>query len=229
MRTITIEPNYLKDPPGSVLISVGNTKVLCVATVEDRVPRFRYGSGKGWLTAEYSLLPGSTNVRTKRERGHTGGRTSEIQRLIGRTLRTGVDLSSIGERTIWVDCDVIQADGGTRCASITGGFVALALAIKKLCKTGKIRRNPLKRYVGAVSVGLVKGEVKGDLDYELDFNADVDMNVVMDHKGNYIEIQGTAEGDPFTNEHLHEMMVVAGNNIEKLIEVQKEVVDIFKL
>ena len=227
IRPIEIVSNYLLYPPGSVLISVGNTKVLCTATVEERVPRFIYGSGNGWLSAEYSMLPGSTQDRKKRETGtFVSGRTKEIQRLIGRSLRSCIDMRKLRERTIWIDCDVIQADGGSRTASISGSFVALALAIRKMMKERLITENPIKGYIAAISVGIVDGKVELDLDYEKDFRADVDMNVVMNDKGHFIEVQGTAEGNPYTREQMNEMLDVAALGIKKIIQKQKEIIDI---
>ncbi|MDP6155270.1 MAG: ribonuclease PH [Candidatus Thermoplasmatota archaeon] len=227
IRPIEIVPNYLLHPPGSVLISVGNTKVLCTATVEERVPRFIYGSGNGWLSAEYSMLPGSTQDRKKRETGtYVSGRTKEIQRLIGRSLRSCIDMRKLRERTIWIDCDVIQADGGSRTASISGSFVALALAVQKLMGERLITENPIKGHIAAISVGIVDGKVELDLDYEKDFRADVDMNVVMNDKGHFIEVQGTAEGNPFTREQMNEMVDAAALGIKKIIEKQKEIIDI---
>lgn len=230
IRDIEIVPNYILHPEGSVLISAGKTKVICTATCEQRVPRFIYGSGNSWLTAEYSMLPGSTTERNKREVGNMmSGRTKEIQRLIGRSLRSGIDLTRLGERTFWIDCDVIQADGGSRTASISGGFVALALAIKKMMKEKTLRVNPLKRYIAAISVGIVDGKVELDLDYGKDYRAGVDMNVVMDDHDNFIEVQGTAEGKPFTKGQLDEMLAAAASGIRKIILKQKEIVDIYSL
>lgn len=230
IRALEIIPDYIMHPPGSVLISTGNTKVICTASVEDRVPRFVYGSGKGWLSAEYSMLPGSTGDRTRRENAtFVSGRSKEIQRLIGRSLRSCIDLSKTGEKTFWIDCDVIQADGGSRTASVNGGFVALALAVRKLMKEGYLRGNPLKWHIGAVSVGLVRDEVVLDLDYENDFRADVDMNVVMNENGDFIEVQGTAEGKPFTSEQLGKMMEAAARGIGMIIEKQKAIVDVGSL
>lgn len=230
MRKLEIIPDYLLHPQGSVLISAGKTRVLCTASVEDRMPKFIYGSGNGWLTAEYSMLPGSTPDRYRRERhGHVKGRTKEIQRLIGRCLRCCIDLEKLPEKTIWIDCDVLQADGGTRTASISGGFVALSLAVKKMVDKGVFKENPLTRYVGAISVGVVDGEVVLDLDYENDFEADVDMNVVMDDAGDFIEVQGTAEGAPFNREQMNEMVFKAGEGIRNIILRQKEIIDIYDL
>ncbi len=230
IRDLEIIPDYLLHPPGSVLISTGNTKVICTTSVEERVPRFVYGSGRGWLSAEYSMIPGSTHDRNRRESAtNVNGRSKEIQRLIGRALRSCIDLSRTGERTFWIDCDVIQADGGSRTAAISGSFVALALAVQKLMKEGRLRANPLKWHIGAVSVGMVGGRVVLDLNYENDFNADVDMNVVMNEHGDFIEVQGTAEGKPFSAEQLNEMLAAARAGIEKIIGKQKEIIDIHSL
>ncbi|MGE5545122.1 MAG: ribonuclease PH, partial [Bacillota bacterium] len=200
MRPVKITPNYLKYAEGSVLIEAGDTRVICAASVDEKVPPFLKGTGTGWVTAEYGLLPRSTETRNVREasRGRVTGRTSEIQRLVGRALRAAVDFEALGERTIWIDCDVIQADGGTRTASITGAFVAMCLAMRVLKEQGLIERMPVRDYVAAISVGIVDGEVVLDLEYSEDSRAEVDMNVVMTDKGEFIEIQGTAEGKPFT-------------------------------
>lgn len=225
LRPITMIPGYVKHPDGAVLISTGDTRVLCTAMVEDKVPPFLKGSGQGWVTAEYSLLPGSTLTRTPREaaRGKIGGRTHEIQRLIGRSLRAVVDLSKLGEKTVWIDCDVIQADGGTRTASITGGFTALALAMRKCLEQGIIKEWPVVDHVAAVSVGVVNGQLLLDLDYEEDSHAEVDMNVVMTGSGDFIEVQGTAEGKPYSRADLDEMLKLAWRGIEELIAVQKHI------
>lgn len=223
LRDVEIIKNYLKHPEGSCLISVGDTKVICTATIEDKVPFWLKGQGKGWVNAEYSLLPRSTNTRVSREsvRGKQSGRTVEIQRLIGRSLRSVVDLEKLGERVITIDCDVIQADGGTRCASITGGFVALELAIQTLLDSEKIEESPIKENLAAVSVGIVEEEFILDLDYELDSNADVDMNIVMTESGKFVEIQGTGEEYTFTEEQLAELISLAKKGIKELIEKQK--------
>ncbi|MCA9771513.1 MAG: ribonuclease PH, partial [Myxococcales bacterium] len=207
-RPFKITPGYLRNPQGSVLIEVGQTRVLCAATVEDSIPRWLRGQGKGWVTAEYSMLPASTTQRTQREstRGRISGRTHEIQRLIGRSLRAVTDLRGLGERTIWIDCDVIQADGGTRTASITGAFTALALALRALRDAGKISRIPLEDFVAAVSVGIVGDTAVLDLDYAEDSSAEVDMNVVMTGDGRLIEVQGTAEDRPFPRERLDALL-----------------------
>src|SRR6187549_1155618 len=204
LRPTTITPGFLLHPEGSVLIEVGRTKVICTASVEDRVPPFQRGSGKGWVTAEYGMLPRATSTRTTREasQGKVGGRTQEIQRLIGRSLRSVVTMSELGERTIWIDCDVIQADGGTRTAAITGGFVALVLALERLREQAVIARVPVTDYVAATSVGIVDGTPLLDLAYDEDSRADVDMNVVKTSDGRFIELQGTAETKPFDRAQL---------------------------
>jgi len=211
-------------PAGSVLISMGNTKVICAASIDETVPRWLHKSSArhGWVTAEYAMLPGSTNERTQREGMRPKGRTQEITRLIGRSLRSAVDLEKLGQRQIIVDCDVLQADGGTRTASVTGGFVALALAIQKLQKKGSVPDGTLKRAVAAVSVGLVDGKAVLDLDYALDSNADVDFNVVMTNSGEFIEMQGTAEGDPFNRGALNAMLLLAEMGIKDLFGQQQE-------
>jgi ribonuclease PH len=195
---------------GSVLVEFGETRVLCTASVEEHVPGWMRGQrGQGWLTAEYSLLPGSTTERTRREKTNTSGRTQEIQRFIGRSLRSIIDLRAIGERTITVDCDVLQADGGTRTASVTGGYVALKLAVDALIKKGKIKTNPIRENVAAVSVGVVDGQILVDLDYSEDLRADVDMNIVMQSGGNLVEVQGTAEKASFTRQQMNQMLDAA--------------------
>lgn len=225
LRKVEVIPAYIKYPHGSVLISTGDTRVICSAMVEDKVPPFLKGSGKGWVSAEYSLLPGSTLTRTQREavRGRIGGRTSEIQRLIGRALRAVVDLNKLGERTVWIDCDVIQADGGTRTASITGGFTALALALRKYHDKGLIKEWPLLDHVAAVSVGIVDGELLLDLEYVEDSQAEVDMNVVMTGSGDFVEIQGTAEGKPYSRSDLDDMLEMAASGIQALITIQRHI------
>ena len=224
MRPVTIRRRYTKHAEGSVLIAFGDTRVLCTASIEERVPHFRRGSGEGWVTAEYGMLPRATNTRTGREaaRGRQSGRTLEIQRLIGRSLRSAVDLGALGERTVTVDCDVIQADGGTRTASITGGYVALADAIGFLLHHGLLKRSPLKRRVASVSVGVCGGEVVLDLDYAEDSSAETDMNVVMDDAGGFIEIQGTAEGEPFTHAQMLRMLEYAEKGIGELVNAQRQ-------
>ncbi len=226
LRPVTMEPNYIVHPAGSVLISVGNTRVICCATIEDKVPPFMRGQGKGWITAEYSMLPAATGTRNFREvtRGKVSGRTMEIQRLIGRALRAAVDLEKLGERTIWIDCDVIQADGGTRTASITGSFVAMKLAFEKLVAQGKMKQSPITEHLAAISVGILDGEVILDLDYLEDSSAEVDMNVVMTESGRFVEIQGTGEEATYTHDELLKMLDVAKQGIESLIATQKELV-----
>ncbi|HLR60364.1 MAG TPA: ribonuclease PH [Pseudogracilibacillus sp.] len=233
IRTVNITPNYITHPEGSVLIEVGGTKVICNASIENRVPHFLRGQGKGWITAEYSMLPRATNTRNTREssRGKVSGRTMEIQRLIGRALRTVVDLDMIGERTIWIDCDVIQADGGTRTASITGAFVAMVLACNKLIEDEKITEFPITDFLAAISVGVLENEeVAIDLDYEQDFQAKVDMNVVMTGNGEFVEIQGTGEEATFSYSELEKMLSGANQGIKQLFEYQKDILgDISKL
>ena len=223
MRPVTLTSNYTMHAEGSVLVEFGNTKVLCNASVEERVPGFLRGQGKGWVTAEYGMLPRSTTERMGREaaRGKQGGRTMEIQRLIGRSLRAVMDMQKLGERTITVDCDVIQADGGTRTASITGGFVALAEAIQKMLADGVIKESPLTGSVASVSVGIYKGTPVLDLDYPEDSNAETDMNIVMTGSGEFIEVQGTAEGHPFSEEEMHQMFALAKKGIGELSAQQK--------
>jgi ribonuclease PH len=224
LRPVTITRNYTKHAEGSVLIEVGDTKVICTATVEDRPPLFLKGAGKGWVTAEYGMLPRATGSRTQREaaRGKVGGRTYEIQRLIGRSMRAVVDLVALGERTIWLDCDVIQADGGTRTASITGAFVAMADAVNKLREQGVINCMPIKDFVAATSVGRLAGEMLLDLCYEEDSAAQVDMNIVMTGAGRFVEIQGTGEEASFTRQEMDMMINLATQGISELISCQKE-------
>lgn len=225
IRETNITPNYLMHPEGSVLIEVGNTKVICNATIDEKVPPFLRGQEKGWITAEYSMLPRATQQRNIREaaRGKLSGRTMEIQRLIGRSLRSVVDLNKLGERTIWIDCDVIQADGGTRTASITGAFVAMVLACQKLIDNELIETLPIIDYLGAVSVGVLSdGEIVLDLNYEEDVSANVDMNIVMTGSGEFVEVQGTGEETTFTYRELEEMLKRARIGIEQLFTVQKE-------
>jgi len=223
IRKINITRGYTIHADGSVLMECGNTKVICTACVEDKVPPFLKGTGQGWVTCEYGMLPGSTITRKPRDisKLKLDGRTAEIQRLIGRAMRSVVDLSALGERTIWIDCDVIQADGGTRTASITGAFVALADAVNKLYREGKIESYPLRNYVAAISVGVRNGEVILDLNYEEDSSTQVDMNVVMTDKGEFVEIQGTGEESPFTRVQLNEMLQFAEEGVSKLIQIQK--------
>lgn len=225
LRPLTITPSYLKTADGSVLIEVGDTKVICTAKLEERVPQFLRNSGKGWITAEYGMLPGSSLVRIGREasRGRIGGRTHEIQRLIGRSLRAIAALKSLGERTIWIDCDVIQADGGTRTASITGAYVALAESVRRWLERGIINEDPIKDSVAAVSVGIIDGKVLLDLSYEEDSRADVDMNFVMTGSGKFVEVQGTAESAPFTRRQMERMTEVAQEGIRELIKAQKRI------
>jgi ribonuclease PH len=224
LRPVDIKCHYTKYAEGSVLIAMGDTKVLCNASVEDKVPPFIKGTGRGWVTAEYSMLPRSTAVRTVRDisKGRLNGRSSEIQRLIGRSLRAVVDLTKLGERTIWIDCDVLQADGGTRTAAITGAYVALCQALQVLKKDGKIGEWPLTDAVAAISVGKVDGELRLDLCFAEDSHAEVDMNVVATGAGKFVEIQGTAEGEPFSNEELQLLLLLATEGINKLLKIQKE-------
>jgi ribonuclease PH len=224
IRPITITRNFTCHAEGSVLIEVGNTKVLCNATVEEGVPRFMKGEGKGWVTAEYSMLPRATHTRSGREaaRGKQGGRTMEIQRLIARALRAAVDLKMLGENTITIDCDVIQADGGTRTASITGACVAMVDALTYMRKKGIINNNPLKHMIGAVSVGVYKGEPIADLEYVEDSEAETDMNVVMTDTGKLIEVQGTAEGEPFSFDEMNQMLELARQGLVEVFDLQKK-------
>jgi len=226
IRPTRMTPDYLLHAEGSVLIEVGRTRVICAASVEDRVPPFLRGTGKGWVTAEYGMLPRATTTRTTREAtaGKVGGRTQEIQRLIGRSLRSVAALNELGERTIWVDCDVIQADGGTRTASITGGFVALVLALERLRQQAVIPRVPITDYVAATSVGVVGGTALLDLAYDEDSRADVDMNVVKTSDGRFIEVQGTAEAQPFDRAALDALLALADRGISALVEQQRDVV-----
>jgi ribonuclease PH len=223
LRPTKITPNFLPQAEGSALIEVGNTKVICAASVEDRVPPFLRNQGKGWVTAEYSMLPRATSTRTQRETGNRGvsGRTQEIQRLIGRSLRAVVDMSVMGERTITLDCDVIQADGGTRTASITGAYVALLLACQKLQRNGVLKRNPIVQEVAAVSVGIVENTALLDLCYVEDSGAEVDMNIVCTGSGKFIEVQGTAEKQAFSREQMNEMMLLAEKGIQQLMMFQR--------
>lgn len=224
VRDIKITRNYTLYAEGSVLIEFGNTKVLCNATVEETVPRFLKGQQQGWVTAEYGMLPRATHSRTQREaaKGKQGGRTMEIQRLIARSLRAVVNLKALGERTITVDCDVIQADGGTRTASITGACVALHDAMNKLVKDGVLKTNPMKGLVAAISVGIVEGQAVCDLEYVEDSNAETDMNVVMVEDGRLVEVQGTAEGEPFSHEELLTLLDLAKQGIAQLVEAQRK-------
>ncbi len=226
LRPTTITPHFSIHAEGSVLIEVGFTRVICTASIEDKVPPFLRGAGKGWVTAEYGMLPRATSTRTGREAaaGKVGGRTMEIQRLIGRSLRSVIRLDQLGERTVWLDCDVIQADGGTRCASITGAFVALVLALGKLKQADKLRSIPVSDYVAATSVGIVAGMPLLDLAYEEDSKADVDMNIVKTSDGRFIEIQGTAEAEPFGTDALMGLLALADKGITDLIAKQRAIV-----
>lgn len=221
MREVKVTKNYIIHPEGSVLIEFGNTKVICNATVEEKVPPFLRGTGTGWVTAEYSMLPRATNNRVQREssKGKLSGRTMEIQRLIGRALRAAVNLEKLGERTVIIDCDVIQADGGTRTASITGGYLALELAVEKLIDTGKLTEIPINSRVAAISVGKIKDEILLDLEYEEDFRADVDMNIIMNDKGEFIELQGTGEEATFTQDELLKFIEISRKGFEKLFKL----------
>jgi ribonuclease PH len=224
LRPVRLLTNFTENPLASVLCEFGATKVLCTVSSEETVPRFQHGSGRGWVTAEYSLLPGSTDRRVEREaaRGKQSGRTLEIQRLIGRSLRAVVDTKGLGERTLWVDCDVLQADGGTRTASITGGYTALALALSRLVRRGALDQTPLRGSIAAVSVGLVDGQVLLDLDYDEDSRADVDMNLVATGGGRLAEIQGTGEEATFSREELEAMTTLALRGIEELTRLQED-------
>lgn len=221
MREVKVTKNYIMHPEGSVLIEFGNTKVICNATVEEKVPPFLRGTGTGWVTAEYSMLPRATNNRVQRDssKGKLSGRTMEIQRLIGRALRAAVNLEKLGERTVIIDCDVIQADGGTRTASITGGYLALELAIEKLIDAGKLTEIPINSRVAAISVGKIKDEILLDLEYEEDFRADVDMNIIMNDKGEFIELQGTGEEATFTQDELLKFIEISRKGFEKLFKL----------
>lgn len=222
-RSIEIIRNYTKHAEGSVLIKCGDTHVICNASIEEKVPSFLKGKNQGWVTAEYGMLPRSTSTRMSREssRGKQSGRTQEIQRLIGRSLRAIIDLNSLGERTIHVDCDVIQADGGTRTASITGAYVALCDAINPLLEKGVLETTPIKDEVAAISLGIKDGEVLIDLDYEEDSTCDTDMNIIMTGKGKFVEVQGTAEGEPFSKEEMNKIILLAEQGISKIIELQR--------
>ena len=223
LRNIVITKNYISHPEGSVLVEFGNTKVICNATIENNVPRFLKGKNMGWVTAEYGMLPRSTNERMRREaKNKQSGRTMEIQRLIGRSLRSSVNLDKLGEKSITIDCDVIQADGGTRTASITGGFVALCLALRNQENDDFSSADAIKSYTGSVSLGKVNGEIVLDLDYDEDSNAETDMNFIMNDEGNFIEIQGTAEEGSFSHDELNKMVALASKGIKKIIEIQKE-------
>jgi ribonuclease PH len=225
MRPVAMQPNFIKHAEGSALIDVGDTRVICTASVQDKVPPFLYKSGRGWITAEYGMLPRATSERMEREasRGKQGGRTMEIQRLIGRSLRAAVNLELLGERTVWIDCDVLQADGGTRTASITGSFVALAMALARLYIDGNLVSWPISSFVAAVSVGIINGVPSLDLNYEEDSKAGVDMNVVATDKGRFVELQGTGETATFTEEEMSAMLALAKSGIAALIDKQREV------
>ncbi len=227
LREIHFTPDFTQHAEGSVLVEIGETRVLATASVESKVPRFLKGKSEGWITAEYGMLPRSTHTRNPREaaRGRQNGRTMEIQRLIGRSLRAVIDRSALGERTITVDCDVLQADGGTRTASITGGYVALALAVQQLIKRGELTQSPIHGQVAAVSVGLYDGTAVLDLDYAEDAEAETDMNIVMNEAGGLIEIQGTAEGHAFLRGELDQLLDLAGSGIEKLLQAQRAVLE----
>lgn len=222
LRQVRITRNFIRHAEGSVLVEVGDTRVICTASIDEKVPQFLRGQGQGWVTAEYAMLPRATPTRTQRERGSAGGRSQEIQRLVGRSLRAVVDMNRLGERAIVIDCDVIQADGGTRTASITGGFLALADALHYLGVTGKTAQEPLRDCVAATSVGILGKEFFIDLDYFEDSSAEVDMNVVMTGAGQFVEIQGTAEQTPFTQEQLRELLTLAERGIRRLIGLQRE-------
>jgi ribonuclease PH len=226
LRPISIEPGYIPAATGSALIAAGRTRVICTASVEESVPKWMQGKGRGWLTAEYGMLPASTGQRKQRDvsKGRADGRTVEIQRLIGRSLRAVVDFEALGERTVWIDCDVIEADGGTRCASITGGFVALDLAVRALMDEGKLKASPLSGTVAAVSAGVVDGTPLLDLDYVEDSSAEVDANVVMTGEGGLVEVQATAERTPLSRAHLDELLALAQKGIEGLRVAQRSAV-----
>ncbi len=227
MRPVEITPDFLPTAEGSALIRVGHTRVLCTASVEEGVPAFLRNSGKGWVTSEYAMLPRATLTRTPREsaKGRVSGRTHEIQRLIGRSLRAVVDPTALGERTIYIDCDVLQADGGTRTASITGAFVALGLALKRLHGAGVLKAQPLRDYVAATSVGMINGAPLLDLNYEEDSRADVDMNVVMTGNGRFVELQATAEHEPFDDEQWSSLLTIARSGIQQLLAAQRAILD----
>lgn len=227
LRKIRITKDYIKYAEGSCLIELGDTKVIATASIEASVPPFLKGKGTGWITAEYGMIPRSCKTRVQREaaKGKLGGRTHEIQRLIGRSMRSVVDTSILGEKTVWMDCDVVQADGGTRCASITGSFIALALALEKMKEDGLIKIIPLSDYVAAVSVGILGGEPILDLNYDEDSAAEVDMNIVMTGKGRFIEIQGTAEKEPFEKKDMDDLLILAKKGIGELVAIQKKILE----
>jgi ribonuclease PH len=226
LRPVRLESDFIENPLASVICEMGRTKVLCTVCEEMAVPRFLQGAGKGWVTAEYSMLPGATDRREPRDatRGRPSGRTQEIQRLIGRSLRAVTDLALLGERTLWIDCDVLQADGGTRCASITGAYTALDIAVRRMTRCGDLERNPLRDSVAAISVGIVRGEVVLDLSYEEDASAEVDMNVVATGRGRFVEVQGTGEEGTFSREQLNAMTELALRGIAQLSELQRQAV-----
>ena len=223
LRPVRITPGFISQAEGSVLIEMGGTRVICTASVEETVPAFLRGSNKGWITSEYAMLPRATNTRTARESstGKRSGRTHEIQRLIGRSLRTAIDLDKLGERTIWMDCDVIEADGGTRTAAITGAFIAMSLAVGRLVSSGKLKQSPIRSFVAAVSVGVIAGVPMLDLNYREDSTADVDFNLVMTDRDEFVEIQGTAERNPFGPAALHDLLELGRGGIRELIELQR--------
>ncbi|HEY4911353.1 MAG TPA: ribonuclease PH [Methylomirabilota bacterium] len=225
LRPVRVTRDYLRHPEGSVLVEFGDTKVLCTASIEEKVPPFLKGQGKGWVTAEYGMLPRSTNTRMNRERNGPSGRSQEIQRLVGRSLRAVVEMAKLGERTVWVDCDVIQADGGTRTAAITGSFIAVADAIGTLVKAGTLPGSPVRDCVAAISVGIVSGTPVLDLNYVEDSSAEVDMNVVMTGAGAFVEVQGTAEQTPFGRDRLMAMLALAESGIGRLIALQRRVLE----
>jgi ribonuclease PH len=227
LRELRFTPDYTLHAEGSVLAEFGDTRVLCTASIENRVPPWMRGEGTGWVTAEYGMLPRATHTRSGREaaRGKQGGRTLEIQRLIGRSLRAVTNLAAIGERTVTLDCDVLQADGGTRTAAICGAYIALELAMRRLVKAGKLRKHPIHGQIGAISVGIYRGEPVLDLDYAEDSDAETDMNVVMNDAGRFIEVQGTAEGHAFSGDELEAMLSLARGGIETIIGVQRDVLD----
>jgi ribonuclease PH len=226
LRIVSLTPEYLPHAEGSALIEMGQTRVLCAATVEERVPPFLRNQGRGWVTAEYAMLPRATSQRTQRETRGPSGRTQEIQRLIGRSLRSVVDMRLLGERTITLDCDVLQADGGTRTASITGAYVALAIACRYLLAEGRVKRNPLTGEVAAVSVGIVGETPLLDLKYDEDSTAEVDMNIVCTGDGRFIELQGTAEGEPFSRQQMDELLALGSQGIQRLIAMQRKALQI---
>jgi len=225
LRSLNIIPSFIRSVDGSVLIEIGNTRVICTASVEESVPPFMRDTNRGWVTAEYSMLPGSGSTRVQREaaRGRIGGRTHEIQRLIGRSLRSVINMDALGSRTLWIDCDVIEADGGTRTASITGAYVALVLAVRKLMASGKVAKNPIVGSVAAVSAGIIDGTAMLDLCYREDSRADVDMNFVMTGEGGFVEVQGTAEAAPFSKTQLDRLTDLAWQGIQQLTGLQQKI------